>query len=200
MARNRSRGCGFTVTIRRSASGRMFSAQTCAKERNKRCSGVRPSLAGLPWMAPETKKAALEKLNAFTPKIGYPDRWRDYSTYAVDRGSYAVNVMNGNGGREAITPDAGRKEDGPSRITGGAHATRRHGPITSWGPGRSSGRPPKDSRFDISWRNRISALPTSHRQSISIERERRRIGAAGQSEAILTRSTRRSREMFSAIR
>src|SRR5437870_4732388 len=33
----------------------------------------------LPWMTPETRQVALEKLAAFHPKIGYPERWRDYS-------------------------------------------------------------------------------------------------------------------------
>jgi len=33
----------------------------------------------LPWMSADTKKVALEKLAAFRPKIGYPDKWRDYS-------------------------------------------------------------------------------------------------------------------------
>jgi putative endopeptidase len=49
----------------------------------------------LPWMGPETKKAALAKLAAFTPKIGYPDKWRDYSSYKVDRGPYVENVLRG---------------------------------------------------------------------------------------------------------
>ena len=39
-------------------------------------------LAGLTWMAPETRARARAKLAAFTPKIGYPDRWRDYSSVA----------------------------------------------------------------------------------------------------------------------
>ena len=56
---------------------------------------LRDDLATLAWMSPETRKAALAKLDAFTPKIGYPDKWRDYSSYKVDRASYAVNVMNG---------------------------------------------------------------------------------------------------------
>jgi predicted metalloendopeptidase len=56
---------------------------------------LRDDLASLPWMGPDTRKAALAKLEAFTPKIGYPDRWRDYSAYTVERGSYAVNVLNG---------------------------------------------------------------------------------------------------------
>ncbi|MBZ5561212.1 MAG: M13 family metallopeptidase [Acidobacteriia bacterium] len=49
----------------------------------------------LPWMGSDTKQAALAKLEAFTPKIGYPDKWRDYSAYKVDRGPYVDNVMNG---------------------------------------------------------------------------------------------------------
>ena len=57
---------------------------------------LREDLAALPWMGAETKKAALAKLDAFTPKIGYPDTWRDYSSFSVDRRSYATNVMNGN--------------------------------------------------------------------------------------------------------
>lgn len=37
------------------------------------------SIKGLEWMTPETKQKALEKLAQFKPKIGYPDKWRDYS-------------------------------------------------------------------------------------------------------------------------
>ncbi|PYU97690.1 MAG: peptidase M13, partial [Acidobacteria bacterium] len=46
-------------------------------------------------MGPETRKAALAKLEAFTPKIGYPDKWRDYSAFHVDRGPYVMNVLRG---------------------------------------------------------------------------------------------------------
>jgi len=52
-------------------------------------------LQTLPWMGPATRKQALAKLAAFTRKIGYPDKWRDYSDYAVDRGQYALNQMRG---------------------------------------------------------------------------------------------------------
>jgi putative endopeptidase len=45
----------------------------------------------LSWMGPDTKKAALEKLEAFQIKIGYPDKWRDYSALTVDKGSYLAN-------------------------------------------------------------------------------------------------------------
>jgi predicted metalloendopeptidase len=56
---------------------------------------LREDIQTLPWMGPETKKAALAKLEAFTPKIGYPDKWRDYSDYKVDRGPYVENVLRG---------------------------------------------------------------------------------------------------------
>jgi len=56
---------------------------------------LRQDIQTLPWMGPETKKAALAKLDAFTPKIGYPDKWRDYSAYQVDRGPYVENVLRG---------------------------------------------------------------------------------------------------------
>ncbi len=47
----------------------------------------------LSWMSPETKKAALAKLQAFNVKIGYPDKWRDYSALKIDRGAYVLNVL-----------------------------------------------------------------------------------------------------------
>jgi putative endopeptidase len=47
----------------------------------------------LSWMSPETKKQALAKLQAFNVKIGYPDKWRDYSSLKIDRGPYAINVL-----------------------------------------------------------------------------------------------------------
>lgn len=43
----------------------------------------RDSIQTLPWMSDQTKEKALEKLATFTPKIGYPDKWRDYSTLVV---------------------------------------------------------------------------------------------------------------------
>ncbi|HYD11847.1 MAG TPA: M13 family metallopeptidase [Allosphingosinicella sp.] len=53
-------------------------------------------LAQLSWMAPETRAAARAKLAAFTPKIGYPDRWRDYSSVRIGRTNLVQNVMNAN--------------------------------------------------------------------------------------------------------
>src|SRR5205814_3738973 len=47
----------------------------------------------LNWMGPQTKQAAIEKLNAFSRRIGYPDKWTDYSALAVSRDSYANNAI-----------------------------------------------------------------------------------------------------------
>ncbi|MHA6719570.1 M13 family metallopeptidase [Sphingomonas sp. RS6] len=50
----------------------------------------------LDWMAPETKVKAHEKLAAFTPKIGYPDRWHDYSALRIVPGDAFGNAMRAN--------------------------------------------------------------------------------------------------------
>ena len=47
----------------------------------------------LSWMSDATKKAAIEKLQAFTVKIGYPDKWRDYSRLSINRQGYLPNLM-----------------------------------------------------------------------------------------------------------
>jgi putative endopeptidase len=54
------------------------------------------SIKELDWMSPETKKEALVKISKFTPKIGYPDKWRDYSALKV-----AKNDLYGNNVRSA---------------------------------------------------------------------------------------------------
>jgi endothelin-converting enzyme/putative endopeptidase len=53
------------------------------------------TIRGLEWMGPETKKHALEKLSTFKPKIGYPDKWRDYSKLKIGTVSNAANVQAG---------------------------------------------------------------------------------------------------------
>ncbi len=54
---------------------------------------LKDRIEALPWMGPETKKAALRKLAAFGVKIGYPDKWRDYSALEITRTSYFENVL-----------------------------------------------------------------------------------------------------------
>ncbi len=51
-------------------------------------------LANLAWMSPETRTRARAKLAAFTPKIGYPDRWRDYSSVRIGRDNLVQNIRN----------------------------------------------------------------------------------------------------------
>ncbi|WP_235559050.1 M13 family metallopeptidase, partial [Microbacterium sp. Leaf351] len=52
----------------------------------------RQSITTLEWMSPETRERALAKLDAFTPKIGYPVRWKDYSALVVDPADVVGNV------------------------------------------------------------------------------------------------------------
>ena len=53
-------------------------------------------LQGLEWMSDDTKARAMEKLEAFNSKIGYPDKWRDYSSLEIGLDSYVGNVRAGN--------------------------------------------------------------------------------------------------------
>ena len=53
------------------------------------------TITQLDWMGPETKKKALEKLSTFNPKIGYPDKWKDYSKVEISRDSYWQDALAG---------------------------------------------------------------------------------------------------------
>jgi len=53
----------------------------------------REHIEKLDWMSAATKQKALVKLNAVHPKVGYPDKWKDFSTLAIDRSSYVGNVI-----------------------------------------------------------------------------------------------------------
>ena len=50
----------------------------------------------LDWMSEATKKKALYKLSKMTKKVGYPDKWKDFSKLNIDRNSYARNTINAN--------------------------------------------------------------------------------------------------------
>jgi putative endopeptidase len=56
---------------------------------------LRSDLKTLPWMGAETRAAATAKLDAFGVKIGYPDKWRDYSSLKIDRTLYMQNELRG---------------------------------------------------------------------------------------------------------
>ncbi|TAL71681.1 MAG: M13 family peptidase [Rhodanobacter sp.] len=53
----------------------------------------RTRIENLAWMSPETKQKALEKWASFTPKIGYPDKWRDWSGLTLVPDDYYANVQ-----------------------------------------------------------------------------------------------------------
>ncbi len=74
---------------------RTFSADTKAKTQlmtEQIETAMQHEIENLDWMGPETKQEALRKLHAIRNKIGYPDRWRDYTALVVKPGDYFGNV------------------------------------------------------------------------------------------------------------
>lgn len=63
---------------------------------NNLISALREDIPTLDWMSSPTQQAAIAKLNAFAVKIGYPDKWRDYSTLKIERASFIDNVLRAN--------------------------------------------------------------------------------------------------------
>ncbi len=57
---------------------------------------LREDLSTLGWMSPATRTQAIAKLDAFANKIGYPDRWRDYSALTIERHPFLDNVLAAN--------------------------------------------------------------------------------------------------------
>lgn len=51
------------------------------------------TISQLDWMSPDTKKKAQEKISTFYVKVGYPDKWKDYSSVSVSRAAYFGDVM-----------------------------------------------------------------------------------------------------------
>jgi len=60
---------------------------------NNLIAAFRDHLQKLDWMSEDTRKQAIAKLNAFGQKIGYPDKWIDYSALHISRDSYLANVL-----------------------------------------------------------------------------------------------------------
>ncbi|NVO30899.1 M13 family metallopeptidase [Hymenobacter lapidiphilus] len=56
----------------------------------------REHIGALDWMGDSTKQKALVKLAKISRKVGYPDKWKDYSSLEIKRDSYAANVMRAN--------------------------------------------------------------------------------------------------------
>lgn len=57
---------------------------------------MKQEIEGLDWMSPQTKTEALKKLSAIRNKVGYPDKWRDYSALEIKREDYFGNVRRAN--------------------------------------------------------------------------------------------------------
>ena len=66
----------------------------------KMVEGVKEAYAeninALDWMSAETKVKALDKLKKVTKKVGYPDKWKDFSAMSIDRSSFVRNIINAN--------------------------------------------------------------------------------------------------------
>ncbi|MDB5755665.1 MAG: peptidase, partial [Massilia sp.] len=81
--------------------GKLYVEQYFPAERKARMEAMvknllaayKQSIDKLDWMSPATKKEAQAKLAKFTPKIGYPNRWKDYSALVVKRDDLVGNVM-----------------------------------------------------------------------------------------------------------
>ena len=91
-------------------------------------------ISNLPWMTPETKKQALVKLAAIRNKIGYPDKWRDYSKLKVVRGDLLGNVyrasdFESNRQLQKIGKPVDKKEWGMTPPTVNAYYSGSHNEI-----------------------------------------------------------------------
>ncbi|MCM6777003.1 M13 family metallopeptidase [Nocardia sp. CDC159] len=97
------RGVSLVQDLLGEAVGKLYVAEhfpPAAKERMQQLvanliEAYRRNITDLDWMSPETRRAALAKLEKFTPKIGYPDRWRDYSAVEIDPEDLVGNYRRG---------------------------------------------------------------------------------------------------------
>jgi putative endopeptidase len=83
------------------ALGQAFVGEAFSPRAKQRCQAMvadllvafRARLEANPWMGDATRQRALEKLATFTTKIGYPERWRDWSALEIRRDAYAANAL-----------------------------------------------------------------------------------------------------------
>ena len=98
------RGVAFVGILMGDAVGRLYVERYFPPEAKARMDDLvdnlrkayQVSIESLDWMTPETRQRALAKLDKFTAKIGYPKRWRDYSTLRADRADLYGNFLRGN--------------------------------------------------------------------------------------------------------
>ena len=95
------RGVGVVENALGESVGKLYVQQNFPAERKVRMEAMvknllaayKQSIDTLDWMSPATKKEAQAKLAKFTPKIGYPNKWKDYSALSVSRDDLVGNVM-----------------------------------------------------------------------------------------------------------
>ena len=95
------RGVGAVERSQGEALGKLYVAQYFPPESKARMEALvknllvayKQSIDKLDWMSPKTKKEAQAKLAKFTPKVGYPNKWKDYSKLVVKRDDLVGNVM-----------------------------------------------------------------------------------------------------------
>jgi putative endopeptidase len=98
------RGVGFVEGAMGEAVGKVYVERHFPPAHKQRMDALvahlveayRRSITALDWMSEETKAKALTKLDKFTPKIGYPARWRDYSALEVEPDDLVGNVRRAN--------------------------------------------------------------------------------------------------------
>ena len=94
------RGVGLVEGALGEAVGQIYVDRHFGKQAKERMVGLvanliqayRIDIKALTWMSNETKEKAFVKLDKFTPKIGYPDKWRDYSKLTISSGDLIGNL------------------------------------------------------------------------------------------------------------
>ena len=97
------RGVSLVEDVLGEAVGQLFVAEhfpPAAKARMTELvanliSAYRANISTLSWMSEDTRRAALAKLEKFTPKVGYPDKWRDYSELEISSSDLVGNYRRG---------------------------------------------------------------------------------------------------------
>ncbi|WP_433716781.1 M13 family metallopeptidase [Nocardia sp. CA-084685] len=97
------RGVSLVQDLLGEAVGKLYVAEHFPPEAKARMvelvanlqEAYRRNIAELDWMGPDTRAAALAKLEKFTPKIGYPDKWRDYSAIVIVPSDLVGNYRRG---------------------------------------------------------------------------------------------------------
>lgn len=86
------------------ALGQLFVEEYFSKDAKKRYNDIvenirtacKERIAKLTWMSDSTKQKAYEKLATISKKVGYPDKWKDFSSLNIDNGPWVLNVLRAN--------------------------------------------------------------------------------------------------------